>query len=166
MLDALPSVTKQFPGVKYLVIGKINELWNDYAQHLLDRAKHSPAKDSVMFLGHIPDETLADAYSAADIAIVPSYAETFPLTVLDAMAWGKAIIATDVGGISHMLTNNHNGIVIKAGCEESLAGALLLLLTDKTKRKIFGQKAQDYAYNHFTWTNAIDNYEKICRNLV
>ena len=92
------------------------------------------------FLGYVPYEKIHELYAACDIFVLPSYTESFPLSILEAMASSKPVIATTVGGIPEMIENAKNGILVEPGNEKQLAQSLILLISDPAlRKKIAGQ---------------------------
>jgi L-malate glycosyltransferase len=84
-----------------------------------------------MFLGGVPYLDMPYLYSLADAFVLPSYSESFPMTVLEAMACQVPVIATDVGGIPEMIDSNRNGLLFQPGDPRSLATNLLKILGDR-----------------------------------
>ena len=85
-----------------------------------------------------------DVLAAADIFVLPSLWEGLPIGLLEAMAMGKAVIASNVDGTREVIKNNENGLLIETDhLVENLTDALLALSRDKIKRNLFAQKAID-----------------------
>ena len=87
------------------------------------------SRDDIFFVGYRADapSLLADA----TICVVPSlWQDAFPLGVLEAMAAGKPVVATSVGGIPEMIDNGVNGLMVPPADDQALAGALVRLLTN------------------------------------
>jgi glycosyltransferase involved in cell wall biosynthesis len=101
-----------------------------------------------------------DVLAAADIFVLPSLWEGLPIGLLEAMAMGKAVIATNVDGTREVINNNENGLLIETDhLIENLTDALLALSTDKIKRNLFAQKAIvtiKEKYNAATMTRQIE----------
>lgn len=166
VLQAMRRIVEQHGSVKYVAIGGTSSLWQSYADDLQRQAAYTEVSDHVVFLGHVSDEDLADAYDAADVVILPSYSETFPLSVLDAMAREKPIVATNVGGVSHMIVDGKSGLVVPPGDSARLAEAIGYFLSNKDTSRRFGKAARADAYKRFTWSSVIDRYENISIKLV
>lgn len=77
-----------------------------------------------------------------DIFCLPSYTESFPLSILEAMASKKAIIATDVGGVSEIISNNENGLLVKPNDLEQLRDKLIYLVNNPEKARELGKQAR------------------------
>src|SRR4029077_8245672 len=86
---------------------------------------------SVRFLGRVDDETLVACYQAANVSVVPTVAlEGFGLTVLEALACGTPVIATDAGGMPEGLAPLDPTLIVPAGDAPSLAQRLETALLD------------------------------------
>jgi L-malate glycosyltransferase len=96
---------------------------------LLDELGVPP--DRYMFLGGVPYLDMPYLYSLADAFVLPSYSESFPMTVLEAMACRVPVVATDVGGIPEMIDSNRNGLLFQPGDPRSLATNLLKIIGDR-----------------------------------
>lgn len=100
--------------------------------------------DSISFLGHIQD--IRSFYLGCDIIALTSRSksiEGLPNSLLEAMALGRPVIATDTGGISELIDNNVSGILIESTNPRKFANELLALASDPIKRKQIGQAARN-----------------------
>ena len=104
----------------------------------------------VTLTGWIPEEKLWLYYSAADIFVLTSDAESAPITLLEAVAIGKAIVTTRVGDYAYMMKNGVHGILIKPSDVNGLARALKELVIDENLRRRLSIKAKEFA-SLFSW---------------
>lgn len=93
----------------------------------------------VKFLGFLDEEKKFSYMKSIDLFVLPSHWESFPIVILEAMACGKPIIATDVGGISYAVTNGANGYLYQSGNVDELTSKIITLLNDDKTRKQMGQ---------------------------
>jgi len=91
-------------------------------QELVDKRHMEKA---VFFPGAIPHHQLRDFYNMADVLLLPSEREGIPMVVLEALACGTPVVATDVGGVENLVSDGKNGILLKTNAPESLAHAVL-----------------------------------------
>ncbi len=126
----------------------------------LARLKNSASKlgisNRVEFRGYIPDsdqEVLPKVYSEADIFVLPSLLEGFGIVLLEAMATGLPIVATDVSAIPEVV--GEAGILVSPRDPEALARALRLLIDDKTRRSELGKKGRKRVESLYTWDRVI-----------
>lgn len=105
-----------------------------------------PLPQPVHWLGRIDDDaTLARAYSAADVMIVPSRMENLPQTATEAQACGAPVVAFDVAGMPDAVTDGETGLLAERESPEALAAAILALVGDAARRKAMGAAARERA---------------------
>jgi len=109
----------------------------------------SPAAKRFELLGVVGGRAKADALAAADVFVLPSYAEGMPMAILEAMAAGMAIIATPVGSIGEAVTDGQEGFLVAPGDVEALAGRIAALDGDFELRRRMGQAARQTAERRF-----------------
>jgi glycosyltransferase involved in cell wall biosynthesis len=95
------------------------------------------AKDTI-FTGKIPRDEVPQYYSASDIVVIPSLQEAFGLVVSEAMACGKPVIGSNIGGIPDQITNGYNGFLVTPKDHKLIAKKILYLLKNPKERKIMG----------------------------
>jgi D-inositol-3-phosphate glycosyltransferase len=104
----------------------------------------------VTFLGSLDHSLLPQVYAAADVCVVPSYYESFGLVALEAMACGRPVIASRVGGLQSTVRDGETGFLIPWHCPEPFAEHLELLLRNERLREQFGRAARQ-AVERFSW---------------
>lgn len=112
---------------------------------------------SIKLVGELPHELAMEHMSRCDIFVLPSYTEGFPNVVLEAMALGKPIVATDVGAIPEMLEGGA-GVLIKSRSSQELAQALGELIGNAPLRERIGSRAHDRAIKNYTIDAVFDAY--------
>lgn len=117
----------------------------------------------VIFLGK--QDALAEILNAADIFLMPSQSESFGLSALEAMACGKPVISSSVGGLPELVIHNETGYIAEIGDVERMSKYAVDLLTNEKKYNIFAKNSLDRAVNHFdkalVLPKYIEYYEKI-----
>ena len=97
---------------------------------------------------------MAELMAASDILVAPflntNGPSDYPLPVLEAMGVGKAVIASNVGGIPEIISNMENGILVKPKDANSLSNAIITLLGDDKLRHELGKKASAFVLNNFS----------------
>src|SRR5919201_317243 len=91
-------------------------------------------------LGFVPHDELGDLYDRAAVVVCPSYREGLPLCVLEAMAHGKPVVASAVGGIPELVEDGVTGFLVEPGDVDGLRGALQRLLDDPALRRRMGRE--------------------------
>ena len=160
LLKAAAIVKKSIPNVLFTVYGIIN-VPEYYEECLAIRKELGLGEDTFVFAGHTDD--VPNAMRQADVIALSSITEAFPYSVVEAMMTGKAIVATDVGGVSEALGNS--GLIVTPRQPEEFAQALSTLLNDADYRQALGEEARKRALNYFTIENATNLYLKTYRKL-
>lgn len=114
---------------------------------------------TITFVGLLSRGDFLDMLSLSDILIVPSRFEAFPIVLLEAMALGKAIIATNVGGISEVIKDGRNGILTHPNSSE-IASAIVKIAGKKEIADKFREKNLIDIMN-FDWKEIIRQYREI-----
>jgi len=117
-------------------------------------------QDYVIFTGFVDESTLKKCYALCDVYVIPSRLEGFGLTILEAMAAGKPVIATDVGAIPEIIGDY--GVLVRPECENELTEAINLALHNEIH--FLNQKAVEYS-KHFSWSNSTRNLVDIYNNI-
>jgi glycosyltransferase involved in cell wall biosynthesis len=110
------------------------------AAALRERARGAPG---VRFLGEVPRERVPDLLAAAAFAVAPSLCyEAFPLAVAEAMAAGRAVVASDAGAMAELVEHGASGLLFRSGDPASLAAACGRLLADAELSATLGREAR------------------------
>jgi glycosyltransferase involved in cell wall biosynthesis len=111
---------------------------------------HAAAQDHAVLLGTRPPEAMPAAYADADVFCLPSWWEAMPLSVLEAMAAGLPVVATDVGDVDQVVEEGVTGYVVPKQSPEQLAAALRKLLVDRELRQQLGAAGRERARRQFS----------------
>ena len=158
LLDALRLLKDN--GCRFVCVFVGGETAEIDAERLLQETKKRKLEDSVVYHGKKYGKEKDEYFEHADIFVLPSYTEAFPLTVLEAMQHGLPVVATNVGGVGTAVENGVNGILVggkkpimslnyRPNANE-LANALYRLLTDKSLRIKMGVAGQRKYEKDFT----------------
>lgn len=132
-LDVVATVKKDTAGrdVKFVIIGD-----GEARGGLESRAKAMGIADSVIFTGWI--KNLEEVYPDLDVVAITSINEGTPVSLIEAMASGKPVIATDVGGMRDVVIDGSNGLLVESGDVKGFSARLIELLRDAKKRAEMG----------------------------
>ncbi len=131
LLEAYRQVKQKIPGCRLIAVGPGIRLRNKYQK----RAKKYGLED-VIFSGYVNYNDLPRYYQTADIVCFPATGrESFGIVLLEAMAVGKPIIASDIDGYANVLTDGAEGIAVPPKNVEKLAGALIKMMTAESLRQ-------------------------------
>jgi glycosyltransferase involved in cell wall biosynthesis len=122
-------------------------------------------QDKVVVIPH-PDyyNGLTDYYKAADVFVLPTKKEGFGLVVLEAMASGLCVIASDGGAPPELL--NGSGVLFKTGDHNSLSDTILGILSDDMLRRKLGIAARVRAVSMFTWEKCAQSYLRLYKQIL
>jgi glycosyltransferase involved in cell wall biosynthesis len=93
----------------------------------------------------VSSEELRALYRAADVFLLTSVEESSPIAIVEAMAAGKPIVATDVGGVSEMVASGENGTICSAGDDDGIGRAVSEIVRDRELRERFGEASRERA---------------------
>jgi glycosyltransferase involved in cell wall biosynthesis len=116
-------------------------------------------QDNIRLIGFV--EHLADAYHASDIFMSTSDAESFPLTILEAMAAARPVVATAAGGIVEQVADGTTGRLCPVGDAAALAAAVLEIVENRDLRMRMGKAAQERAKRLFDTREMVRQYENL-----
>lgn len=124
---------------------------------LLDLGRRLGIKDHLLWIDRLGGKELVSAYYSCDVFALCSVAEAFGISLMEAQAAGKPVVATDLGGVPYVVKNGETGLLIPPRDTKALANSLNLLLSDDDLRSRMGHEARKWAEN-FRW-------EKITRRI-
>jgi len=122
------------------------------------------SNDRIHFFGSV--ENVDDFYKIADVFVLPSKTEGMPNALLEAMSCGLACIATSVGAVPEIITNNSNGIIIAYGDKSALKNSLIWLCSNHVERQRLGLLARQTIIQLFSARQRIKEYESMFRKLI
>jgi glycosyltransferase involved in cell wall biosynthesis len=163
MLEAVATVRRRRDDVVLVLVGEGPQL------PLLEaRARDLGIADSVRFVGYVPQEDTPAWYRTADIFALSSDFDNSPNVVLEAMACGLPIVATDVGGLREYVTPPDHGLLTPKGDAGAFAAALLSYLDNDAHARRTGRRNRDEAVARFSWAASAarmrDVYERVVRD--
>ena len=149
LIRAMPQLLGSVPDLCLVVIGD-----GDDRPRLERMAQELCLNDRVHFWGNVPVETLVAAYQRCDVFAMPSKAEGFGLTLLEAMAFGKPVVGGAHGGPLDIIEDGVTGYLVSHGDVDGLVQVVARLLKDERLRREVGQRAQAqvrkrYLFEHF-----------------
>jgi glycosyltransferase involved in cell wall biosynthesis len=119
----------------------------------------------VEYRGWLGKEMLATVYSEADLFVLPSRDEGMPNALLEAMAAGLPVVATQVAGTSEAVVNGQTGLMVPPGDADALAGALQALISDPARRQAMGRAGQTRAAARYSWTAVAEAWLEVLMRL-
>jgi glycosyltransferase involved in cell wall biosynthesis len=142
LLDAWPRVVRRVPNARLLVVGE-----GSRREELEAQAAALGIAEWVVFTGRRDDVPAVTA--ALDVAVLPSYREAQGLTILEAMALSRPVVASAVGGIPEMIEDGRTGLLVPPHDPEALAAAIIRLLTDHAYADMLARGGHDLVHERF-----------------
>lgn len=143
LADAIPGFVDGCPGWRVVVAGRSTPILpRGQDAEALMKQRLGAAAGRVEFVGPFPPEGLAKFLSGVTVCVVPSRDENFPYAVLEAMAAGRAIVATEVGAVPEILAGGEAGLLVPPGRPSELRQQLIRLARDPELRAALGQAAR------------------------
>jgi len=148
LLEAAPGILKKYPNAVLDIVGDDTILRPDgttYKSEFLKQRISPEISDRIRFHGRVEEEALRSFYHNCDVFVGPSRYESFGLVFLEALVFGKPVIASNAGGAPEVVTHMKTGLIVSPGDTEELSGALDTLLSNGALRSRMGKAArQDY----------------------
>lgn len=151
LIQAMPQVLAKFPKAKLILVGEGSE--KDKIKQLVKSLK---INSSVIFKGRLNHQQLAKVYRNSRLFVLPSLSESFSNALLEAIASGLPIVATDIGGNPELI-NSNNGILIPPANSQNLAGAIIKALTKAWQKIVVDKK--------FSWRRTANEYLKLYQKI-
>jgi len=152
---AFADIVKDLSDVKLVIVGPDD----GYLPVLKRVIKELEAEEKVLFTGPLYGKDKLEAYIDADVYVLPSVYETFPMTVLEACACGTPVVVTDRCGIADTI-NGQVGLVVPYE-RDQLSSAISRILSNDELRQQFGEKGRLLVREKFNWSKIVDQLEDI-----
>jgi phosphatidylinositol alpha-mannosyltransferase len=146
LIRAYPAIKNAFPDARIVVAGA--GAWERDRYHSYAEAH---GMTDILFLGWQPDEMLPRLYKSAQVFCAPATGgESFGIVLLEAMATGVPVVASDIDGYRDVVSHGKQGLLVRPRDEAALADAICTLFQDAASRKELGAAGQASAL-HFAW---------------
>ncbi len=152
LLEAMPRIRAEFPGVRLLIVGK-----GHLRQRLEEHAASLGLTDCVTFTGYREDANAI--VCAADLAVHPSLADAFPLVNLECLCLGVPVVSTTVDGIPEVIRNGETGILVPPNDPVALASAVCASLRDPAGARALAERGRAEVLARFDPARMCEDYE-------
>jgi PEP-CTERM/exosortase A-associated glycosyltransferase len=161
LLQSLPAILAQRPEVRVLLVGGGPQ---DAA--LKAQAQALGLADKVVFTGRVPHKEVQRYYDLVDVLAYPRHSMRLtelvtPLKPLEAMAQGRLLVASDVGGHKELIRHNETGMLFKAGSAQALAQAVLQLLGQRERWPQLRRAGREFVELERNWRVSVGHYRKV-----
>jgi len=160
LIKAYKQVKEELPNSRLIVVGPGTRLRRKYERQV----KRNRLED-VVFVGYVPYAELPRYYKTADIFCSPATGrESFGIALIEAMAVGKPIVASNIDGYASVMTHGAEGLLVPPKDKKALAQALISLMTNESLRQQMGARgrltAEGYDWKHIA-QRVLDYYVKV-----
>lgn len=161
LIEALSVLIPKYPNIFLRLVGEGNE-----KENLINLTKELKVDNFVEFVGLIPREKIAPYYQEAKLFVLPSLNEGMSNAMLEALATGLPILATETGGTSELVEDGKNGLIVKMQDSKDLAEKIEMIIKDEEGREKMGQMSRQKA-EKMSWKSVArkyyDLYEKVIK---
>ncbi len=166
LLEALPFMLERKPDSRVLLVGG-----GPQEDSLRRQANEFGIADKVVFAGRVRHEHIAAYYDVIDVLVYPRCRNRLtelvtPLKPLEAMARGRLVVASDVGGHRELIRDDETGVLFPAGDPAALARAVLDLLADVDRCRAIRTAARRFVEAERTWLQSVDRYAEVYASLL
>jgi len=159
LLHAWQRFRQVAPGWR-LAIGGFGEV-----ERFLEEASRIGVRDDIEYLGWVAGEAKARELASADIFVLPSYKEGMPVAILEAMAFGAAVIATPVGGVPDMMEAGVHGVWVRQGDVVGLADAIVRLAGSPQLRATLAAASRKHVASHYATEKVVEQIVSLYREV-
>jgi glycosyltransferase involved in cell wall biosynthesis len=163
LLDAIPLILQKIPEAVFVFAGD-----GPQRQNITNKIKNSGLSDRVFLLGLRKD--IPNILKSIDVFVLPTLQEALGTSFIEAMAMGKPVIGTDVGGVSEVIKDGLNGYLAEPNNPHALADAVIRMLRDKEKAKIMGMEGRKIVEQNYTVEKMCEKmyalYASLCRDRI
>lgn len=166
ILEALPNIIQKKPNVRLLLVGG-----GPQEEVIKDKVKQLQLESFVVFTGRVQHDQVQNYYNQVDIFVYPRLPMRLtelvtPLKPLEAMAQGRLVIASDVGGHKELINDKENGMLFKAGDVDSLISTVLNLLDNSQGWEDIRLAGRQYVEQERNWHKSVNNYKQVYPNII
>ena len=154
MLNAMRAILRKHPETTLVIAGD-----GELKSSLEEEARALGIAESVIFCG--PRKDIPELLQLFDVYVLPSVWEGLPMIILEAMAAGCPIVASDVGGVSSAVKHDETGLLVPAGDIDNLSAAVIRLLDDTSLRETFAKRATDRFETYFSADSMTAKYTQL-----
>jgi glycosyltransferase involved in cell wall biosynthesis len=158
LIEAMPEVVREVPEAHLTVAGDGPD--RAFFEAL---AARMGVADRVRFAGAVPFDRIAPFYRRCAVFCLPTLAEAFGVSLLQAMASGKPAVACGVGGVPEVVEDGGSGLLVPPRAPARLAEALIRLLRDADLRRSMGARGRRLCEERYDWEMVVDRMEEVYR---
>jgi glycosyltransferase involved in cell wall biosynthesis len=160
LMEAIPNILKRIGknNVIFVFVGPGGSI------RYLNMAKSMKVESSCIFAGAMSREGVIQLMRNSTLLVAPSFMENAPYTILESMACGLPVIASNVGGVSEIIESGYNGTLVKPNSSKAIADCIINLLENKSSQSSMRQHAVETVRNKFSWSVNLKKYLEVYSN--
>lgn len=155
LLEAAGYVVEKKPDARFIVVGG-----GPLLPHMKKEAKKKRLEKNIVFSGPVSQDELIKYYQTASIYVLPAHYEGLPTTLLEAMACGMPVVATNIPAISSVMEGEDVGFLVSPKKPEELSQAIVKLLGDEDLSQRMGEKARKLVEEKYNWGIVVEGIMK------
>ncbi|MEO0010257.1 MAG: glycosyltransferase family 4 protein [candidate division WOR-3 bacterium] len=161
LILALPAVLKEFPKASLVVVG-----YGPLKSYFMRLAHKIKVSDYIQFVGPVSNSKLPGYYTASTVYVAPTVnPEAMGIVLIEAMACGIPVIASDISGYDEVITNGVNGILVPKRNVAKLAEAIITIISNSNLRNRISENALHYVAQ-YDWKNIATRIESIYNQII
>ncbi|WP_144711932.1 glycosyltransferase [Curtobacterium pusillum] len=170
-IAALAALVAEGRDVELVVVGGAGTAGSDLAddpeyQRLDALARSLGVRDHVTFRGQLAQHEMPAVYRSADVVVCAPWYEPFGIVPLEAMACGRPVVASSVGGLIDTVVEDATGLHVPPRDEAAVAAAVGGLLDDPERREAYGRAGRERAETRYTWQKVAADSERVYDRLI
>lgn len=155
LIEAFSQLSKKYPNLNLQIVGE-----GDEKNNLEELVRKLGIEKQINFVGLLPHEKLPAYYQSACVYVLPSLNEGMSNSMLEALASGLPLIATNTGGTSELVEEGINGFIVKMKDTQDLANKIEILMKDEELRKKMGEASRRKAES-MSWEKVAEDYANL-----
>lgn len=169
LIKAIPKVIEYYPKTTFVLIGPdyyFGSFSKAYSEFLVALAMKLGVEERLVLKGFLPENALRQYYDVADVFVCPSvWQEPLGVTILEALAYEKPVVASNVGAIPEIIGNGINGLLVPPNNPKALADAIIYLFENDELANRFGKNGRKLVQQEFSFEvigkRCLDVYREI-----
>jgi len=161
LIESMLQVVKEVKEVRLRIVGD-----GPLKEQLKSLAGRLGIKKYVVFEGFIPHTRIVSYYQQSDVFCLPTLGEPFGKVLIEAMACGKPVVASNVGGPSEIVEDGQTGFLVPPADPHAISEKILELLKDEKLRRSMGRKARKTAEKKYSWSEIAKEYHELYSRLL
>jgi len=162
LLEAMALVKKEIPGIKLRLAGSENS----YTLVLKKLIAELELGENVQFVGFINNDEIYSFIREHDFMVMPSRSESFGVAALESSACGRAVIASNVGGVPEVVIDTETGILVEPENHMALARAIIELAKNPEKCRQMGRAGYDFVKENYDWEKSLEAMSELYDRLI